>query len=371
MLDNLFGIRLILLAGPSIPRPPSAAVMNALSGVTVTNASTGDGFELTFACGRSALGDYDLIKSGMFAPMTRVIIAVFFGVLPEVLIDGVVTLSQLNPGSGPGTATFTVTGKDLTEAMGLKEKNKPYPNQPDFVIVARVLKNYAKYGIIPLPKPTTDVPLMIQRITRQHENDLAFIQRLARRNGFVFYLEPVTIGVNKAYWGPLNRLGIPQHALSVDQGSISNLESINFSDDALAATGTEGVIIEPISKIRIPIPALPSLKTPPLTARPATPYRTTLQRDSANQNPATAATRRLAATTNSPDSSTASGNINSVRYGHALRARKLVGVSGAGLAHDGFWYVQKVTHTISRGQYAQAFELSRDGTGTTSPLVRR
>lgn len=374
MLESLFGIRLMLLLGPTIPRPPSADVMNAISHVEVTNdSSAGDGFQLTFACGRSGLGDYDVIKSGTFDPMTRVIIAVVFGVVPEVLIDGVVTHSQFNPGNGPGQATFSVTGKDLTAAMDLEEKDVSYPNQPDFVIVTKVLKEYAsKYGITPLPKPTTDVPLIIERIPHQAvETDLRFIQRLAQRNGFVFYLEPLTVAVNKAHWGPENRLGLPQPALSIDQGSITNVKSINFSYDALAATGTRGVIVEPFTKTSIPIPALPSLKIPPLAARPATPYRITLQREAANQNPATAATRMLAAATSAPDSSTATGDLESARYGHALRARKLVGVSGAGLTHDGFWYVQSVTHNISRGEYTQGFRLSREGTGTLTPVVRR
>src|SRR5262245_57717453 len=129
MLDGLFGIRLVLLVGPTIPLPPSADVMNQLSRVEVTNDSgIGDGFQLTFACGRSGLADYDLIQNGTFDPMTRVILGVVFGVLPEVLIDGVVTHSQFNPGNAPGQATFTVTGKDLTTAMDLEEKNASYEN---------------------------------------------------------------------------------------------------------------------------------------------------------------------------------------------------------------------------------------------------
>ena len=43
---------------------------------------------------------------------------------------------------------------------------------------------------------------MVQRIPRQQETDLAFMRRLAQRNGFVFYVEPVTFGVNRAYFGP-------------------------------------------------------------------------------------------------------------------------------------------------------------------------
>jgi Phage tail baseplate hub (GPD) len=371
MLDSLFGIRLILLIGPTIPLPPSADVMNALSRVEVTNdSSTADGFQLTFACGRSGLADYDLIQDGTFDPMTRVIVGVIFGVLPEVLIDGVITHSQFNPGTAPGQATLTVTGKDLTAAMDLEEKNKSYENQPDFVIVTTVLASYAKYGITPMPTPTADVPIMLERIPRQQETDLKFIQRLAQRNGFVFYLEPLTIGVNMAYWGPEKRVGLPQPALSVNLGASTNVKSLSFANDALAATGTRGVIVEPFTKIRIPIPALPSLKIPPLVSTPATPYRTTLQRDSANQNPATAATRMLAAATNTPDSATADGEADGVRYGTALRARKLVGVRGVGLTHGGFWYVRRVTHAIGRGDYSQRFSLSREGTGTLTPVLR-
>ena len=371
MLDSLFGIRLVLLVGPTVPLPPSSDVMNQLSRVEVTNdSSTGDGFQLSFVCGRSSLADYDLIQSGTFDPMTRVIIGVVFGVLPEVLIDGVVTHSQFNPGNVPGQATFTVTGKDLTTTMDLEEKNASYENQPDFVIVTSVLANYARYGIAPMPTPTTDVPIMIERIPRQQETDLKFIQRLATRNGFVFYLEPVTFGVSTAYWGPENRLGLPQPALTIDQGSSTNVKSINFANDALAATGTRGVFVEPFTKMAIPIPQLPSLKVPPLVSSPATPLRTTLQRDTANQNPATAATRMLAAATNTTDPATAEGEVDGVRYGNALRARKLVGVRGAGLTHDGFWYVKRVTHAIARGEYTERFSLSREGTGTLTPVVR-
>jgi hypothetical protein len=371
MLDGLFGIRLVLLTGPTLPLPASADIMSALSRVEVTNdAATGDGFQLTFACGRSLLGDYDLIQGGMFAPLTRVIVGVVFGVMPEVLIDGVITHSQFNPGTTPGQATLTVTGKDLTTLMDLEEKNESFENQPDFLIVSRVLANYAQYGIAPVPTPTSDVPIMTDRIPRQQETDLRFIQRLATRNGFVFYLEPVTFGVSTGYWGPQQRAGLPQPALTIDMGHATNVQSLSFSNDALAATGTRGSIVEPFTKMTIPIPALPSLRIPPLAANPATPLRTTLQRDSANQNPGTAATRMLAASTNTPDTATAEGEADGVRYGAALRARKLVGLRGAGMTHDGFWYVRRVTHSITRGAYSQKFSLGREGSGSLTPVVR-
>jgi len=282
----------------------------------------------------------------------------------------VITHSQFNPGAGPGQATLTVTGRDLTAVLDLEEKDESFENQPDAVIVTRILAKYARYGLVPRPAPTTDVPIMLERIPRQHETDLRFIRRLAQRNGFIFYLEPVTVGVTTAVWGPQPRLGLPQPALTINQGSATNVKSHTFTYDALAATGTRGAIVEPFLKLRIPIPALSSLKIPPLSSAPATPLRTTLQRESANQNPATAATRALASVTNTPDAARAEGELDGVRYGTALRARKLVGVRGAGLTNDGFWYVGKVTHRLARESYTQRFSLSREGTGTLTPVVR-
>jgi hypothetical protein len=374
MLENVLGIRLVLLAGPSVPLPAPYELMTALTRLEVTNDSAqGDGFQLTVTLARSGVADYDLLQGGTLAPMTRVVVGVMFGVVPEVLIDGVITHTQFNPGSAPGEATLTVTGRDLTTLMDLEEKNASYENQPDFLIVTGVLAGYARYGIVPQPTPTTDVPIMLQRIPRQQETDLQLIRRLAQGNGFVFYLEPVTFGVSTAYWGPENRLGLPQPALSVNLGSASNVKSLDFANDALAVVGTRGVFVEPTTKTSIPIPALPSLKVPPLAAMPATPYRTALQRDTAKENSATAAISALASTMNSPDPATANGELDSVRYGTALRARKLVGVRGAGQTHDGLWYVRRVTHTIMLGanaQYSQRFSLSREGTGALTPVVR-
>ncbi len=372
MLTNLSGIRLQLLVGDTVPLPAPYEVTSALQQVEVTSDSgEGDGFQMTFSLARSGLADYGLIQNGTVDPLKRIVISVLLGAVPEVLIDGVVTHHQFSPGDQPGQARLTVTGRDLTTLLDLEEKNESYPNQPDFLIATRVLAGYAKYGIVPLATPTTDVPILLDRIPRQQETDLAFLQRLARRNGFVFFLEPLLPGTSQAYFGPENRLGLPQPALSVNLGSTTNVRSITFTNDALSLVGTRGSFVEPFTKTSIPIPALPSLKVPPLAANPAATHRIRLERTSANQSPATAATTALASTTRAPDPFTADGEVDAVRYGHALRARRLVGVRGVGLTYDGFWYVRRVTHTITpRGQYSQRFQLSREGTVALTPVVR-
>ena len=370
MLTSQLGIRLILWLGQTVPLPAPYELIQSLRRVEVTNdAQNGDGFQLTFALSKSQPADYGILQGGSLAPSTRVVIGVILGVIPEVLIDGIITHQQHAPNNDPGQSTITVTGKDVSVMLDLEEKNEKYENQPDFLIVTQLIARYAQYGLLPAVTPTTDVPIVIDRIPRQHETDLAFIQRMATRNGFVFYVEPLTFGVNTAYWGPPSRAGVPQSALTLGTGPSGNLKSLHFTQDALAPVGTTGTFVEPITKIAIPIPSLPSLRIPPLAASATPAMRTSVTRDTANRNPIQAATAALASSSNAPDPVTGDGEIDTIRYGKVLRARKLVGIRGAGLTYDGNYYVRRVTHTITTGDYKQTFQVSREGTGALLPVV--
>jgi hypothetical protein len=368
MLTNTLGIRLVLLVGKSIPTPASYDVMNAFVSAEVTNDSkTADGFQITFSLTKG-ITDYNLLD-GTFDPGTRVIIGVVLGVMPEVLIDGIITNQQITSSDDPGRSTLTLTGSDLTVVLDYEEKNEKYENQPDSVIFASLIARYAQYGLAPVATVTTDIPIMTERIPRQQETDLRFIQRMAERNGYVFYIEPATFMVNKAYFGPESRVGVPQPALSMNMGSWTNVESLSFTFDGLAPVATTGTFTEPFTKTAIPIPKLPSLKVPPLALAPTSALRTALMRDTSKQNAGQAATSAVAALTNAPDSVTGNGTVSTIRYGSILRARQLVGVRGAGFSFDGNYYVQRVSTTIGRGQCSQSFSLSREGTGALLPAV--
>lgn len=202
MLASLLGIRLVIWLGPTVPMPAPFEITASLQKAEVTNdAQSGDGFQLTFACGRSGLLDFTLVSNPLLAPMNRVVLGVVFGAMPEVLINGVITHSQFQPGNGPGEGTLTITGRDLSVLFDLEEKTESYENQPDNVIFTRIVSSYAQHGVVPTPTPTPNVPIVLERVPQQHESDLRFIQRLAERNGFVFHLQPVTFGVTEAYFG--------------------------------------------------------------------------------------------------------------------------------------------------------------------------
>ena len=373
MLTGLLGIRVLVWVGQTVPSPPPPGVLESLSSVRVINDSaTGDGFQLSFKLTKQGGADYAVMQSGALDVFNRIVIAVVMGVTPEVLIDGIITNQELSPSERPGQTTLTVSGKDVSLMMDLIETDKAYPNQSDSVIVEQVIgqPQYAMYGLQPTAVTTVDQPMETNRTPRQAETDLALVKRLALRNGYIFYVQPVTFGVNLAYFGPDVRAGLLQPALKIDMGHASNLRSLSFSQDSLAPVQSTGSYIMPESMTAIPIPAGASLRLPPLAARPVQPRRTRLLRQSGNSDTAQAIIDAVAQASNAPDAVTGSGVLDSIRYGTVLRARSLVGVAGAGYTYDGNYYVRRVTHEIEpRGGYRQSFSISREGTGAQAPVV--
>lgn len=362
-------IRSILWAGQRAPKPASERVLEALETIEVTNDTDGpDGFQLTLTVRKDARGDYSLAREPALQPLSRVVIGVLVTHTPHVLINGLVTRRDVQQRDQPGAATLTITGRDLTQALDLDERNERYPNRPDGVIATQVIARHAGYGLVPNVTPTTVTPLELFRVPRQQETDLAFLRRLAERNGFIFSLEPTTFGVTEAYWGPELRAGVPQPALTVDMGEATNVDRLDVAFDGLAAEGVTGSVVEPLTKRALPLPDLPSLRLPPLTASPAQPARRRILRDTGSQRPAAAAVSAVAAVSTGDEPATATGELDAARYGHVLRARRPVGVRGAGLAHDGLYYVRRVTHRLGDG-YTQSFTLSREGTGALAPVV--
>src|SRR5690606_40345144 len=92
-----------------------------------------------------------------------------------------------------GQSTLTITGEDLSVAMDQQEFNGiPHPAMPAEARVALVLAKYAMFGMVPLviPQIFSDTPIPVDRIPTHEGTDLAYLQKLAKDAGYVFYVEP-------------------------------------------------------------------------------------------------------------------------------------------------------------------------------------
>ena len=372
----LKGFHLTLMIGPAVPVPAPKVVIESLSSVQVNSSTDRSGFQITFNVSKNSPLLTTMLPAGYFDPIiTRVMIIVTVGGMPNVIMDGIVTRQELAQSGEPGQSTLTITGDDLTVLMDIVEMPfMRYPAMPAPARVALALAKYLVFGIVPIVIPPIflDVPIPVERIPAQTGTDLAYIKQLAGMNGHVFYVEPGPApGANIAYWGPDIRIPIPQPALSVNMDAHTNVESLSFSLDGLAKKITVLTVMDPVTKkipIPIPVPNI-SLLRPPLGARLTPPAKVEFSRDVSKRNPVEAIALALARTAASSDAVSASGSLNVLRYGRVLRSRQLVGVRGGGLAYDGLYYVKSVTHNIKRGEYKQSFNLSRDGLISLTPKV--
>ena len=374
------GIQLTLLMGPIVPIPAPRLVIEALERVEVTSASgSASGFQLTFQfSGRSELNTLFLIagtqSTGPGTPGLRVMLVVTLNGTPRPLFDGVMTNIQVQPGGHGAPGTLNVTGEDLTKVMDLLDfSGLPFPAMPIEARVALLCAKYAPFGLIPLIVPVLfpDVPIPIERIPAQRGTDLDYIELLARKVGYVFYIEPGPVaGTNVAYFGPELKIGVPQPALNVDMDALTNVESLSFSFDPTKGVLPIVFIQNQLTRLPIPLP-IPNLNPlqPPLGLLPTPLANITVLKDTAKLNPMQAILRGLAKAKESQDAVTATGSLDVLRYGQPLKARALVGVRGAGVAYDGLYYVQQVTSTLKRGEFKQSFTLTRNGLVSITPRV--
>lgn len=371
------GIQLTLMIGPVFGIPVSRDILEALTSIKVdTHAGdTQSGFELNFALDkRSPLHTLFLVTGGAGIPLVRVVIVATVNGTPDVLIDGVMTHHQVEPGTGGAPSTLKVQGKDLSSVMSYIDfSGIPYPAMPLFARAALVIAKYAWLGLVPkvIPAIVEDIPIPVDRIPRHRGTDFDYVSLLARRAGYVFYMEPGPApGVSFAYWGPEIRVGVPQPALNVDMDAHTNVDSISFSFDKEKKEMPVVFIQEPISKapIGIPIPDISPLN-PPLAAVPPLPPKLTFLDDTAQMSIPQALMTGLAYAAQHSDAVTANGSLDVLRYGRILKSRQLVGLRGVGAAFDGLYYVSSVTSELKRGEFKQNFTLARNGVISTLPTV--
>jgi hypothetical protein len=370
------GIHLSLMIGPGLPIPAPKIVVDALLSVQVNSGRDKTGFQLTFGVSKQSTLLTTMLPAGYFDPMvTRVIVIVTLGGFPNVIMDGIVTRQELTPSSEPGQSTLTVTGEDLSVLMDIVEMPfMLFPAMPAIARVYAILGKYLALGIVPvgIPPFITDVPNPAERIDRQTGTDLQYLKKLANDHGYVFYVEPGPLpGQSIAYWGPDIRLPVPQRALSTNMDAHTNVDSLSVSLDGLAKKIVVITIFDPVKNrvpIVVPIPNL-NLFKPPLGARPTIPSKVEFPDYLTKEQMPNVLNRILGVLARSSDSISVSGSLDVTRYGGILRNRMLVGVRGAGLAYDGFYYVNSVTHNVKRGEYKQSFQLSRDGLISLSPKV--
>ena len=354
--------------------PAPRVVIESLTDVSVNVGAGGrspSGFELKFATSKSSLITTQLLPSGYFDPPTRVVIAATLRGVMTVLMDGVITQQDVVPSDEAGKSVLSIKGEDLTRMMDVIDFGGliPYPAMPDFARVALMVAKYIPfYQTVPLVIPSIlfDIDNPLDAIPWQSGTDLEYINTLAERVGYTFFLQPgPTPGMSVAYWGPKLQANIPflptPTPFAIDWDGRSNVESLQFSFDGFKKTQFVILIQVPDVPIPIPIP-VPDVTplSPPLGEKNPIPLKISPLTGLSGYSPIEAAVIALAKTSDAANVISGQGTLDVLRYGSILSARTVVQVKGAGITYDGDYYVATVTHTIKPGSYKQSFTLLRN-----------
>ncbi|SIT01873.1 hypothetical protein SAMN05421759_11062 [Roseivivax lentus] len=378
MLDDLLGAGFSVMAGQGVPRPLPLPIMEQfVSAEIAISDSERSGFELVFSAVRSPAlaGVFPVMVEPALKAGARVVLTSVIGIRPEVLMDGIVETAEFKPSEGDGPAMLHVRGKDLTFAMDREEREVAHPAQGPGEIAALVLLGYARLGVVPLviPPSAAERPNPIDRVPMQRGTDYAYLSELAEAHDSIFTLIPGPAPLTSvAYWGPKPRIGVPQRAITTDMGPENNVSGLSFENAASEAANVAGQVQDRQSGQSVPVQSV-APQRPPLAQVPALAnagvIRRNLFRASGAQSAAQAVGEAQSQSDATTDVVTVKGDLDTGRYGAVLQTRGLVGMRGAGLDHDGLYYVQSVVHKISRGAWLQSFTLNREGTGTNVPVV--
>ena len=367
--ERVVSIRtLSLFVGAQLPVPVPPEVSNALERVEIESAIGERGtFRLTFQVEHPNLPERFLLDSG---DLLRVVLVLDQGHGASVVMDGVMVVHTLSTDFGK-TPSLVVSGEDLTLLMDLVDVGRSFPAMPLDARVQVLLAGYSAFGVVPLviPPPLTSTPIPAERIPHQQGTDYGYIRSLADLVGFRFTLDPGPAPASSlAYWGPEPRADRSRPALSIDLDGSGSVETLQLSFDANRRVLPEALVLDPASKIVMPIP-VPNIAAlvPPLGAVVPPAHRHQRLRDTAKLTAAEAAGALLAKAARSAEAMTGRGTLDVARVRVRLRAGAIVEVCSAAKPFDGLFEVSRVRDTVTRHNHSQIFELVRAGIGAAAP----
>jgi hypothetical protein len=254
-----------------------------------------------------------------------------------------------------GASRLSVKAVDRTLELDLEEKVVAWPGTSEGGVAEAIFSGYGMSAQVePTPSgPDPDVHVLIQRAT-----DWAFLRSLARRWGYVAYLEAED-GRTVGHFHPIDPLEDPQGELA-----------LGFGGDALAVQAQAQLVAgEKVQAQRIP-----ALSDEPQSGEAA-------GDDEAQGRSSLAAQATVLLAPDDVDGevepdaaaaglarSSAFGvrltvEIDTAGVGLMLRAKRTVLVKGLGSALSGLYLVERVRHVLTVDSHRQHVELARNALG--------
>jgi len=337
------------LPDPTMPVPGEIIVVESIHQPTSYRLSYGFAIET---------GDFPLLTDDAIAPETILAIAINGDLLPNILVSGPVVRHEISITHGGEGSTLDVIGMDKKIEMDREDKVRIWSNQLDSTVVMSVLSEYA---IVPDVEVTATLHTDLKHALVQRESDLRFVQRLARRNGYWFWLTEEAPGVTIGHFKkpPVNDSASLDLRINV---SDPNVDAVSIVWDVERPTSTSVSQLDLNSLNNID----GSVQQPTLTGLASHDLSTIV--NSTRQSHIAVPVDDAGDLTSRSESLLiengwfirASLSVKKSKLHDVVRAHQVVSLTGAGLRHSGNYLVSRVQHVINPDDHIMEVELIRN-----------
>jgi hypothetical protein len=309
----------------------------------------------------TADGDFPLLKESKLGPGSELQVLVPTADATECLVKGPVYGQEIHFEQGGSGSALTVLGADSLIKMDREDKVVAWTDLTDSDAVSSIL---SQAGLTPDVEATTAGHLETKHTLIQRETDLAFVRRLARRNGKLFWLSCDDVGVETAHFSRPVLEGEAKCDLVINlTDPRSNVTSLDISFDVERPTSTDATEVDLNTKSDI----TGSVQQSPLTALGGTalnaiaPDVRIAHIFAPVDDSGDIQSRSESALIESSFFLRATGTTTLSALGKVVRSHTLVNLRGVGTRHSGLWYCAAVKHSIDLTEHTMDFELIRNG----------
>ncbi|MEX0762681.1 MAG: hypothetical protein WD208_13565 [Dehalococcoidia bacterium] len=316
-------------------------------------------YRLRYPVGINDDGDLTMLSEARFDPGSEVSILVPIGGTQECLVKGPVRGQSMHLDHAAAASWVEVLGSDTTVAMDRENKVTVWADMTDSDVASNIL---ASHGYAPDVHSTSTGHAEDRHALVQRDTDLGLLRRLARRNGFHFWVTCDDSGMETAHFRPAVLDGGSIVFLSINQ-EMPNINALDIQWDVERPTSVESTELDARAGSDINGATTSSgarvLGAANLQAITGDVRSTRL---TAPVDDAGDLTSRSAAVLGEAEWFVqANTSTTLARLGALVRLHTLANVSGIGSRHSGDYYVTGVRHLVDSSQHRMEIELSRNG----------
>jgi hypothetical protein len=331
-------------------------------------------------------GDFDLLDDARLNPGnpdTEVTVVAYLGGEGHVLAHGIITERKVNLAEGGAGSSLEIMCQDRRRVMDRVPRSSPHEGTAS-QIAERILKSYGFETDV----AETEIQYEEDKATlnQAEETDLAFVNKLAGRNGHRFWIDwELGAGfagfdlTETAHFKPSppqaesSGLGFVPPLLLAPEGTAelklnagegcSNVASFELQSNAEAPNQSGPIRRVGSDDGEVAESAVPEPTTEPLGEQPTAPAQPRERRLVTPGDTQEARVRTQAALNDASWSVQATAETSVQALNAFVAPHQTLKVSGAGNLNSGDYFVKAVTHTVDSAAHKMRIELLRNALG--------